>query len=70
MGGWLSPIFKAREDKRQAGTEQLGFQLTVGTLLAVSYTELQVSHLRIKEVEPSTSHESQQGMCTNSHAQS
>lgn len=57
MGGWLSPIFKAREDKRQAGTEQLGFQLTVGTLLAVSYTELQVSHLRIKEVEPSTSRE-------------
>lgn len=50
--------------------EQLGFQLTVGTLLAVSYTELQVSHLQVKEVEPSTSHESQQGMCTNSHAQS
>lgn len=50
--------------------EQLGFQLTMGTLLAVSYTELQVSHLQVKEVEPSTSHESQQGMCTNSHAQS
>lgn len=70
MGGWFLPIFTALEDKSQARMEQLGFQLTVGTLLAVSYTELQVSRLQIKEDEPTTSHESQRGTCTNSLAES
>lgn len=69
MEGWLFAIFKALEAKRQAGMEQLGFQLTVGTLLVVSYTELQVSCLQNEENKPTTFHESQQDMCTNSHAQ-
>lgn len=69
IGGWLFPIFKTLEDKRQAGMEKLGFQLMVGTLLAVSYTELQVSCLQNEENKPTTFHESQQDMCTNSHTE-
>lgn len=61
MGSWLFPIFKALEDKRQAGMEQL----TVRTLLAVSYTQLQVSCLKNKENEPTSFHGRQQGMRTN-----
>lgn len=33
MGGWLFHIFKALEDLRQAGNEQLRFQLLVGTFV-------------------------------------
>lgn len=52
MGGWLFAVFKALEAKRQAGMEQLGFQLTVGTLLAVSYTDFRFLAYKTRRINP------------------